>query len=130
MNLLDKIDAVMTNRRRKYLYGVATAGLAALLAFGLLTGEQVAALAGLASAVTGLAFINTPDRGDHAVADTRIPQAYAEGEEAGRAEAFAEGEDSAYADAFAEGETAGRAEAFASVNLNDVTGATRMPHWG
>lgn len=126
MNLLDKIDAVMTNRRRKYLYGVATAGLAALLTFGVLTGEQSTALAGLASAVTGLAFVNTPSRGDYTVADTRLPQAYAEGGEAGRADVFAED----VADDFAEGVVAGRAEAFAEVHLNDATGATRDPHWG
>ena len=45
---------------RRWLYSVATAGLACLAVWGLLTAEQVAALTGLAAAVTGLAAANVP----------------------------------------------------------------------
>lgn len=44
---------------RKWIYGIATAALAVLGVYGLVTGAQIAAWAGLAAAVTGLATVNT-----------------------------------------------------------------------
>lgn len=48
---------------RKWIYGIATAGLGVLLAYGVVTGEQVAVWSGLAMSVTGLAAVNTPAGG-------------------------------------------------------------------
>ena len=45
---------------RRWIYGIATAGLGVLLVYGVVTGEQAAAWSGLAMAVTGLAAVNTP----------------------------------------------------------------------
>lgn len=45
---------------RRWIYGIATAGLGVLLVYGIITGEQAAAWSGLAMAVTGLAMVNTP----------------------------------------------------------------------
>jgi hypothetical protein len=48
---------------RRWIYGIATAGLGVLLVYGVVTGEQVAAWSGLAMSVTGLAAVNTPPGG-------------------------------------------------------------------
>ena len=48
---------------RKWIYGIATAGLGVLLVYGVVTGEQVAAWSGLAMSATGLAMANTPAGG-------------------------------------------------------------------
>ena len=48
---------------RKWIYGIATAALAVLGVYGIVTGEQIAAWSGLASAITGLALANTPAGG-------------------------------------------------------------------
>lgn len=49
---------------RKWIYGIATAGLAVLGVYGIVTGEQITAWSLLASAITGLATANTPtDKG-------------------------------------------------------------------
>lgn len=57
------MDRLIKNRAaRRYIYGVATAALAVLGVYGVLTGEQMAVIAGLAAAVTGLAGINVPSR--------------------------------------------------------------------
>lgn len=45
---------------RRWIYGIATAGLGVLLVYGVVTGEQAAAWSGLAMAATGLAMANTP----------------------------------------------------------------------
>ena len=45
---------------RRWIYGIATAGLGVLLVYGIITGEQAAAWSGLAMAATGLAMVNTP----------------------------------------------------------------------
>ena len=45
---------------RKWIYGIATAALAVLGVYGIVTGEQITAWSGLASAITGLAAANTP----------------------------------------------------------------------
>lgn len=45
---------------RRWIYGIATAGLGVLLVYGVDTGEQAAAWSGLAMAATGLAMVNTP----------------------------------------------------------------------
>lgn len=45
---------------RRWIYGIATAALAVLGVYGIVTGEQITAWSGLASAITGLATINTP----------------------------------------------------------------------
>lgn len=45
---------------RKWIYGSATAALAVLGVYGIVTGEQIAAWSLLASAITGLATANTP----------------------------------------------------------------------
>ena len=47
---------------RRWIYGIATAGLGVLLVYGVVTGEQAAAWSGLAMSVTGLAMVNTPKR--------------------------------------------------------------------
>ncbi len=44
---------------RRWIYGIATAALAVLGVYGLVTGEQIAAWSLLASAITGLATANT-----------------------------------------------------------------------
>lgn len=44
---------------RKWIYGIATAALAVLGVYGIVTGEQIAAWSLLASAITGLATANT-----------------------------------------------------------------------
>lgn len=44
---------------RKWAYGVATAALSVLLVYGIIDGEQFAALTGVASAVTLTAYLNT-----------------------------------------------------------------------
>ena len=49
---------------RKWIYGIATAALAVLGVYGIVSGEQITAWSGLASAITGLAVINTPARAD------------------------------------------------------------------
>lgn len=49
---------------RRYIYGVATALIALLGVYGIVSGEQIAALTVVASAVTGLAFIHTDISGD------------------------------------------------------------------
>jgi len=51
---------------RKYIYRVATAGLAVLGVYGLVTSEQAAAWALLAAAVTSLADVNTDKDEDSA----------------------------------------------------------------
>lgn len=45
---------------RRWIYGIATAALAVIGVYGIVTGEQITAWSGLASAITGLATINTP----------------------------------------------------------------------
>ena len=45
---------------RRWIYGIATAALAVLGVYGIVTGEQIAAWSLLASAITGLATANTP----------------------------------------------------------------------
>ena len=45
---------------RRWIYGIATAALAVLGVYGIVTGEQITAWSGLAMAVTGLAAVNTP----------------------------------------------------------------------
>ena len=45
---------------RKWIYGIATAALAVLGVYGIVTGEQIAAWSLLASGITGLATANTP----------------------------------------------------------------------
>lgn len=45
---------------RKWIYGIATAGLLVLGVYGIVSGEQITAWSGLASAITGLAAVNTP----------------------------------------------------------------------
>lgn len=45
---------------RKWIYGIATATLAVLGVYGIVTGEQITAWSGLASAITALAAVNTP----------------------------------------------------------------------
>lgn len=45
---------------RRWIYGIATAALAVLGVYGIVTGEQIAAWSLLASAITGLAATNTP----------------------------------------------------------------------
>ena len=45
---------------RRWIYGMATAALAVLGVYGIVTGEQITAWSGLASAITGLATVNTP----------------------------------------------------------------------
>nr|DAJ94148.1 MAG TPA: Mycobacterial 2 TMS Phage Holin (M2 Hol) Family [Caudoviricetes sp.]DAP11148.1 MAG TPA: Mycobacterial 2 TMS Phage Holin (M2 Hol) Family [Caudoviricetes sp.] len=45
---------------RRWIYGIATAALAVLGVYGIVTGEQITAWSGLASAITGLATVNTP----------------------------------------------------------------------
>lgn len=47
---------------RRWAYGVATAGLVVAGAYGLVDGQEAAAWSGLAAAVTGMAFVNTPSR--------------------------------------------------------------------
>lgn len=44
---------------RKWIYGIATAALAVLGIYGIVSGEQITAWSGLASAITGLATLNT-----------------------------------------------------------------------
>ena len=44
---------------RKWIYGIATAALTVLGVYGIVTGAQITAWSGLASAITGLAAINT-----------------------------------------------------------------------
>lgn len=44
---------------RRWIYGIATAALAVLGVYGIVTGEQIAAWSLLASAITGLATANT-----------------------------------------------------------------------
>ena len=48
---------------RKWIYGIATAALAVLGVYGIVTGEQITAWSVLASAITGLAAVNTPTGG-------------------------------------------------------------------
>ena len=48
---------------RRWIYGIATAALAVLGVYGIVTGEQITAWSGLASAITGLATVNTPAGG-------------------------------------------------------------------
>ena len=48
---------------RKWIYGIATAALAVLGAYDLVTGKQIAVWSLLASAITGLATANTPAGG-------------------------------------------------------------------
>lgn len=57
--MLDRIEAALTNKRRKYIYRVATAGLGVAVVYGLLNGEQAAAWGVLLMAVTGMADRNT-----------------------------------------------------------------------
>lgn len=44
---------------RKWAYGVATAGLVVLGAYGVVDGQQAAAWSVFGAAVTGMAFLNT-----------------------------------------------------------------------
>lgn len=46
-------------KARKYVYRIATAGLAVLGVYGLVSSEQAATWALLAAAVTGMADVNT-----------------------------------------------------------------------
>ncbi|WP_454921406.1 phage holin [Actinomyces naeslundii] len=48
---------------RKWIYGIASAALAVLGVYGIVSGEQITAWSGLASAITGLAAVNTPAGG-------------------------------------------------------------------
>lgn len=57
--MLDKLEAIATPKRRKWLYGVTTAGLGVLGVYGLVTADQVAAWALLAAMVTGMATAKT-----------------------------------------------------------------------
>jgi len=57
--MLTKIDKVLTPTRRKWAYGVATAGLAVLGVYGIVTADQAAAWGILAAAVTGMATVKT-----------------------------------------------------------------------
>lgn len=45
---------------RRWAYGVTTAGLVVLGAYGLVDGQEAAAWSVFAAAVTGMAFANTP----------------------------------------------------------------------
>lgn len=53
-----------TPTRRKYVYRITTAALALLGVYGIVDGQQIAAWAVLAAAVTGLADANTPAHGE------------------------------------------------------------------
>lgn len=44
---------------RRWIYGIATAALAVLGVYGIVSGEQIAVWSLLASAITGLATANT-----------------------------------------------------------------------
>lgn len=57
--MLNKIQAALTPARRKWAYGVTTAGLTVLGVYGLVTTDQAAAWALLAAAVTGMATSHT-----------------------------------------------------------------------
>lgn len=57
--MLDRIEAALTPSRRKWAYGVTTAGLTVLGVYGIVTADQVAAWALLAAAVTGMATGHT-----------------------------------------------------------------------
>lgn len=59
MNLLGEAKAALTPKVRKWIYGIATAGLVVMGVYGLVTAEQAAAWGLLAAAVTGLATANT-----------------------------------------------------------------------
>ena len=48
---------------RRWIYGIATAGLLVLGVYGIVSGEQITAWSGLASAITGLAAVNNPAGG-------------------------------------------------------------------
>lgn len=49
----------MAEHHRRYIYGIATAALAVIAGYGILTAEQAMLWAGFAGAVTGLAYVNT-----------------------------------------------------------------------
>lgn len=57
--MLDKLEALATPRRRKYLYKVSWSLLALLGVYGVLTGQQIAAWALLAAAILGIADSHT-----------------------------------------------------------------------
>lgn len=57
--MIDRLEQLLTARRRKYLYRIATAALALAATYGLINGDQVAALLYLAAAVTGMADTHT-----------------------------------------------------------------------
>lgn len=53
------MNKLLKPKVRKWAYGVATAGLVVLGAYGVVDGQEAAAWSVLASAVTGMAFLNT-----------------------------------------------------------------------
>lgn len=57
--MLNRLEAVLTPKRRKWAYRSAWAGLGVLGTYGVLTGEQIAAWALLAAALLGMADRNT-----------------------------------------------------------------------
>lgn len=61
--MLDKIEAQLTTRRRKWAYRVAWAVLGVLGVYGVVSGEQLAAWLLLAAALLGMADAHT-DQGD------------------------------------------------------------------
>ncbi len=62
--MIEKIEKALTNKRRKYIYRCATAGLIVLGVYGLVTADQAAAWGLLAAAVTGMADVKTDPAGD------------------------------------------------------------------
>lgn len=63
--MLSRIEKAATPRRRKFAYGVTTAALGVVAAYGLVDGQALAAWLLLVAAVTGMAAANT----DTATAD-------------------------------------------------------------
>jgi O-antigen ligase len=57
--MLDKLEAQLTPRRRRWAYGVTTAAVAILATYGLITGDQAAAWLYLVASVLGMATAKT-----------------------------------------------------------------------
>lgn len=63
--MIERIEAALTAKRRKYAYRVAWALLSLLGVYGILNGEQIAAWAIMAAALLGMADAHTnPDQED------------------------------------------------------------------
>jgi hypothetical protein len=60
--MLKKLEALATPHRRKWAYGVTTAGLTVLATYGVLNSDQLAAWLYLGAAVTGMATAKTDTR--------------------------------------------------------------------